>query len=122
MKFILITICLISIFSVQAESKRIEVYASGQSFWDVEPGDTLSEIVLRLLPSAASQRSQLMQAIVELNPDAFFNHNDPDYLKSKVRLWLPGHSMNAYKTPNDRHFKIRKFSWGYIKTRRTLTR
>ena len=49
-------------------SKRIEVYALNQNYWDTQYGDTLSEIVAQLLPHNPSKQSALMLDIVSINP------------------------------------------------------
>ena len=98
---------------VAAESKRIEVYPETQAFWDVQPGDTLSGIVIQLTPRAPRLRQQLMADIIKLNPDAFINHN-PDQLKAHIRLWLPNATQVLRHTRQNERYIIKDFNWGYI--------
>ena len=114
MPFTIIFIALLLITSpVQADSRRVEVYPVSQSFVDVAAGDTLGEIVQQLLPNNPSRHRRLMQEIVELNPDAFTNNN-PDKLKSNIRLWLPGHLPASLQAADRKKYIIEEFSWGYI--------
>lgn len=94
-------------------SKRIEVYAISQSFWDVTPGETLGDIVKQLLPDNPALRATLLNDIVKLNPDAFSQSN-PDNLKANVRLWLPDNA-SAMRSPVDKSkYDVKSFSWGQI--------
>ena len=114
MPLIIAVIALLSLSpNLQAEPKRVEVYPISQSFVDVTPGDTLGEIVSKILPSNPSRQRQLMQQIVELNPDAFINNN-PDMVRAGVRLWLPGHMPASQRNVNREKYTVREFSWGYI--------
>lgn len=99
------------------ESKRIEVYAISQSFWDVRPGESLSEIVLQLLPEYPAMRDKLMHDIVDLNPSAFIQGN-PNQLKAHVRLWLPDHINMLRKRKSSQHYHIQSFDWGQVYTPR----
>lgn len=103
--------------SDQIGSKRIEVYPMGQSYWDVNPGDTLGDIVAQLLPDHSEKQKALMLEIIKLNPKAFSEYN-PDFLKANVRLWLPGYATALHKKINTDKYKVRSFSWGYIQTRK----
>lgn len=96
-----------------AKSKRIEVYAISQSFWDVTPGDTLGDIVKQLLPNNPSMRNTLLHEIVRLNPGAFSKSN-PDNLKANVRLWLPNNSPAMRSTTDKNKYDIKSFSWGQV--------
>lgn len=99
-----------------AESKRVYVYHLPQQVWDVRPGDTLSGIAAALLPSSRQQQQSLMQAIVEINPDAFINQN-PNRLRANIRLVLPGDVQTYSVTPEDANTRIQHFSWGSIQKR-----
>ena len=98
-----------------AESTRIHVYPVTQAYYDVKAGDTLGEIVQKILPNLAHMRSRLMTDIVRINPDAFIN-NDPNQLKAHVRLWLPNHTAGLDDRVNKDKFTIKNYSWGYTKT------
>ena len=112
MKYLFAIIITLGCFlNAHAESKRIEVYSNGLSYWDVQQGDTLSEIIAQALPNSPRRRHSLLNDIVQLNPAAFIQNN-PDLLKAGVRLWLPGHGSNLIKQINKNN--TRKFSWGYI--------
>lgn len=115
MKYFLLIIAATFFNTTLAESKRIEVYTSGISYWDVQPGDTLGEIVARLLPNNSTTRPALMNEIVKLNPDAFIDAN-PDFLNANTRLWLPGHNQALGTRPDTNKYIIKEFSWGYIQT------
>jgi len=117
MKYFLLTFCLTIFCAAHADSKRIEVYSAGQTYWDVDPGETLGDIVAQLLPNNPSRRGRLISEIVKLNPEAFSNGN-PDFLKSSVRLWLPGHSSGLNKQINKDKYIIKEFSWGYTQQRK----
>ena len=114
-KYFLLAIALICSSSCYAESKVIEVYSEGAAFWDVQPGDTLSEIVSRLLPDQPSKRADLMTEIMQTNPSAFSN-NHVDFLKANVRLWLPTHGKGRNQPVNKDKYTIREFNWGYIQS------
>jgi Tfp pilus assembly protein FimV len=103
--------------SAHTDSKRIEVYAAGLTYWDVRPGETLGEIVSQLLPNNQARRKSLQAEIIKLNPAAFSDYN-ADFLKANVRLWLPGHSQGLNRKINKDKYSIREFSWGYIQTRK----
>lgn len=100
-----------------SESKRIEVYPLSQSYWDVNTGDTLRQIVNTLMPDNAYLQERLLREIVSLNPGVFPD-GDPDRMLANRRLWLP----NAVKPPenntNTSNYIIRSYQWGSIKTRR----
>ncbi len=117
MKYLLLIICITGFHAAHADSRRIEVYSAGQTYWDVAPGETLGDIVAQLLPNNPSRRDKLITEIVKLNPKAFSNAN-PDFLKASVRLWLPGHSSALNKQINNDKYIIKEFSWGYIQTRK----
>jgi Tfp pilus assembly protein FimV len=117
MKYFLLIFSLICFYTVHAESKRIEVYSTGQAYWDVSPGDTLNDIITQLLPNSPSRRNALITEIVKLNPKAFSESN-PDFLKANARLWLPGHSLSLNRQINKDKYTIKEFSWGYIQSRK----
>lgn len=95
-------------------SKRIEVYALTQNFWDVQTGDTLSGITQQLLPNNPSKHESLQQDILQLNPAAFIN-GDPSLLIAGKRLWLPSYMKQADSKVNPENTTIETFSWGNIK-------
>jgi len=95
-------------------SKRIEVYALSQSYWDTQYGDTLSKITHYLLPNNPTKRGALKQDILHLNPTAFIN-GDPAKLLSGKRLWLPGYVKQADSTADPTRTTVETYSWGNIK-------
>jgi len=111
--YILVIALLASSFKADAQSKRIEVYPASQAFVQVGRGDTLGEIVKRLLPNHPARRQQLMHDLVALNPEAFINGN-PNRLKANVRLWLPGHIAALQQAIHSDKYRIKSFSWGYV--------
>jgi hypothetical protein len=96
------------------ESKRIEVYSLSQNYWDTQSGDTLSNIVLHLLPNNPSKHAILQQDIVMLNPHAFIGGN-PERLLADKRLWLPIYMKQADTKANPATTTVEQFSWGNIK-------
>ncbi|HED34391.1 MAG TPA: hypothetical protein ENJ08_09285 [Gammaproteobacteria bacterium] len=94
-------------------SKRIEVYAISQNFWDVTPGETLGDIVKQLLPDNPAMRKTLLNEIVQLNPDAFSQSN-PDNLKANIRLWLPDNARAMHNTLDKNRYESKSFSWGQV--------
>ena len=98
----------------QSSSRRIEVYALSQSYWDVHNGDTLDEITHYLLPNNPSKREPLKQDILHLNPTAFINGNPAKLLAGK-RLWLPGYIKQADSTIDPTATTVETYSWGNIK-------
>ena len=99
------------------ESKRIEVYALSQNYWDTQSGDTLGNIVLHLLPNNPSKYAKLKQDIVLLNPHAFIGGN-PERLLADKRLWLPVYMKQADTKANPATTTVEQFSWGNIKRQR----
>jgi len=95
-------------------SKRIEVYALSQNYWDTKSGETLGKIVQQLLPYNKAMQRRLMQDIIELNPDAFWNNN-PDQMQANKRLWLPNNITKADTQVDQKQFDVQSFSWGNIK-------
>lgn len=111
--FLSATLCTDLIADTTSNPKRIEVYAISQSVWDVKQGDSLSEIVLQLIPDNVSNREKLFDDILRTNPQAFIKNN-PDKLKTNVRLWLPNGSA-VRKTPvRSNQYEIRSFDWGQV--------
>jgi len=98
----------------QLTSTRIEVYALRQNYWDTKYGDTLDEIVTRLLPNNPSKREALMNDIVRLNPDAFIKNN-PARLLANKRLWMPGYMKQADSKVDPETTIVERYSWGNIK-------
>ncbi len=113
MKYFLILIILFTPAAFYAESQRIDVYSVNQAYWDVQAGETLSEIIKELLPHNSNKHAVLMDEIIQLNPDAFIN-GDADAMKANVRLYLPGYMQGLNKKVNKDKYSIKEFSWGYI--------
>ena len=101
----------------QQHSRRIEVYALSQNYWDTKSGDTLDEIVIQLLPNNPSKREALKQDIVRLNPDAFIKKN-PARLLANKRLWMPGYMKQADSKAGPETTIVERYSWGNIKRSR----
>ena len=99
-----------------AESTRIEVYPLSQNYWDINNGDTLSEIVDTLIPGNPYLQKKLIRDIVSTNPHAFPG-GSPNHMLANKRLWLP----NAVKPPKDSTqpsgYTIESFQWGSIRKR-----
>ena len=95
-------------------SKRIEVYSLSQNYWDTRSGETLGEIVQKLLPYNKGMQQRLIQDILELNPNAFWNNN-PNHMQANKRLWLPNNMVKADTQVDQTHFSVQSFSWGNIK-------
>ena len=97
-----------------SESKRIEFYPLSKSYWDVQQGDTLGEIVNTLMPKNRYLQQKLMRDILSLNPDAFPDGN-PHLLLANRRLWLP----NAVKPPaspaDSQDYRVETYQWGSIR-------
>ena len=98
----------------QMASKRIEVYALSQSYWDTQSGDTLGGIVQHLLPNNPSKRDALIWDILSLNPGAFID-NDPARLLAGKRLQLPGYMKQADTKADPDTTIVERYSWGNIK-------
>jgi len=113
MKYIYLAILLILQTTALAESKRIEVYATSQAYWDVHAGDTLSGIVNQLIKEASPSRDKLSAEILSLNPDAFINAN-PNRLKANCRLWLPNGTNDMHKLSSNKKHRITNHSWGQV--------
>lgn len=97
-----------------AESKRIEVYALSQNYWDTQQGDSLSLIAQHLLPNNPHKREALMQDIMMLNPAAFIG-GDADRLLAGKRLLLPGYMKQADSIADPATTTVERYSWGNIK-------
>jgi Tfp pilus assembly protein FimV len=114
MKYFVILIILLTPAAFYAESSQhIEVYAVNQAYWDVQRGETLGQIINKLLPHNREKHAALFDEIVQLNPDAFINA-DANAMKANVRLWLPGHTQGLNRKVNKDKYTIKEFSWGYI--------
>jgi len=100
--------------SLNISSKRIEVYALSQNYWDTQYGDTLGDIVQHLLPNNPSKHAALKKDIVHLNPRAFINGN-PERLLADKRLNLPGYMKQADSKPDPASTTVERYSWGNIK-------
>lgn len=111
--FLSATLCTDLIADTTSNSKRIEVYAISQSVWDVKQGDSLSEIVLQLIPDNDSKRETLFNDILRTNPQAFIENN-PDKLKANVRLWLPDGSAVRKNLERSNQYETRSFDWGQV--------
>ncbi len=98
----------------QSASKRIEVYALSQNYWDTRAGDSLSLIVQHLLPNNPGKRAALMQDILALNPAAFIN-GDINRMLADTRLWLPGYMKQADSKADPATTIVERYSWGNIK-------
>ena len=98
-----------------ADSKRIEVYELSQAYWDTQPGETLGEIVLELMPDNQYLRAKLMREIVELNPNAFIN-GDPGRMLANTRLFLPNSTVGTMDKTETADYSVKQFQWGSIKT------
>lgn len=96
-----------------ADSKRIEVYSLSQNYWDTQSGETLSGIVAQLLPHNPNLQHKLMNDIISQNPNAF-QDNNPDYMLSNKRLWLPNRLAQTDNKVDPRHTQVESFSWGNI--------
>jgi hypothetical protein len=75
---------LVSAVPVAAE----EEVTSGMSYHDVQPGQTLDDIVRQLYPERQHQWETLKQQIIDDNPEAFID-GDESKLKAGSRLELP---------------------------------
>ena len=95
-------------------AKRIEVYALTQNVWEIQPGDTLSEISAQLLPNNPAKWASLQQDILLLNPDVFINADPKKMIAGKV-LRLPGYMKQADSKTDPKVTIVETYSWGNIK-------
>ena len=99
-----------------ADPTRIEVYPLSQKYWDIKRGDTLGEIVDKLVPHNRHLQRKLMRDILALNPDVF-PYGDPHWMLADRRLWLP----NAVKQPDaevdPQGYRVETYQWGSIRKR-----
>lgn len=108
-------LCVFSIVpSAFADSKRVEVYALSQTYWDTQPGETLGEITAQLMPHNLRLQQKLMNDIINLNPDAF-QDGDPNFMLANIRLWLPNNIPQADGKIENGNTQVETFSWGNIK-------
>ena len=115
MKLSLLTLLLTMLSQASvAESRRIEVYPLGQQYWDTKKGETLGEIVKRLLPNNPRMHSSLIKDIVALNPDVF-HKKDANQMKANIRIWLPSHITRPDTVVNKSQTRVESFVWGNIK-------
>lgn len=114
MKFLFCITLFFYTFSLQAESKRVEVYKNGQQFHDVKAGESLSLICQQLRPNSHQAQLKCQQQLFEDN-SAAFSGNSPHQLIAGKRLWLPGSYRPVSKLENE-NYRIRQYSWGSIKT------
>jgi len=54
----------------------------------VQPGDTLDEIIVRLVGDSPIRKRVLREAFVHANPNSFRNSN-PNYMLAGIRLRVP---------------------------------
>jgi Tfp pilus assembly protein FimV len=95
-------------------AKRIEVYALTQNIWEIQPGDTLSEITARLLPNNPAKWASLQQDIMLLNPEVFIDADPKKMIAGKV-LRLPGYMKQADSKTDPKTTIVETYSWGNIK-------
>jgi len=57
-------------------------------FYIVQPGDTLDEIIMKLIGETPIRNRVLRDAFVQANPNSFRNSN-PNYMLAGVRLRVP---------------------------------
>ena len=57
-------------------------------FYIVQPGDTLDEIIMKLIGETPIRNRILRDAFVQANPNSFRNRN-PNYMLAGVRLRVP---------------------------------
>ena len=100
-----------------AESRRIEVYPLSQHYWDIEDGDTLVEIVDRLMPANHYLQEKLMLEIISLNPAAFPD-GSPDRMLANRRLWLPNAAIQPAYEPDSSEYTVESYQWGSIRKNR----
>jgi Tfp pilus assembly protein FimV len=106
--------CLMAAPLAFADSKRIEVYALSQNYWDTQSGETLGEIATQLLPNNPGMRQKLMDDIVSQNPHAFQDGN-PDLMQANTRLWLSNGLSQTDSKADPARTQVESFSWGNIK-------
>jgi len=114
MRLVLFWVLVSCIFSLHAESKRVNVYQGSQYYWDVKVGQTLGQICQQWRFGAQPSSGACQQYILGSNPQAFVNNN-PDYLLAGSRLWLPG-SQQTTNVKGGNRYHIQNYSWGSIKT------
>ena len=110
----LVFMVLITTSLAWAESRRIEVYPLSQNYWDVSSGETLSEIVNRLMPDNPYLQEKLIQDILALNPDVFPG-GDPGRMLANKRLWLPNAVKPPHHSSHTSGYTIESYQWGSIR-------
>tara|TARA_B110000967_G_scaffold203831_1_gene245190 strand:+ start:66 stop:500 length:435 start_codon:yes stop_codon:yes gene_type:complete len=108
-KYTFISICL-SIFPAVSQSASLEIDraleilladydidgnlevrdegALNSGYYLVQPGDTLDEIILKLVGETTIRKGILREAFVYANPNSFRNKN-PNYMLAGIRLRVP---------------------------------
>ena len=108
-KYIFISTCL-SIFPVISQSASLEIDraleilladydiddylkvldegALSSGYYLVQPGDTLDEVIVRLVGDTPIRKRVLREAFVQANPNSFRNSN-PNYMPAGIRLRIP---------------------------------
>jgi hypothetical protein len=66
---------------------RDEVTLSS-GYYLVQPGDTLDELIVRLVGNTPIRKKVLREAFVHANPNSFRNSN-PNYMLAGIRLRIP---------------------------------
>jgi hypothetical protein len=62
--------------------------ALSSGYYLVQPGDTLDEIIVRLVGDTPIRKRVLREAFVHANPNSFRNSN-PNYMLAGIRLRVP---------------------------------
>ena len=62
--------------------------ALNSGYYLVQPGDTLDEIIVRLVGDTPIRKRVLREAFVHANPNSFRNSN-PNYMLAGIRLRVP---------------------------------
>jgi hypothetical protein len=108
-KYMFIPICL-SIFPAVSQSASLEIDRAleilladydmdnylqvrdestlSSGYYLVQPGDTLDEIIVRLVGDTPIRKNVLREAFVHANPNSFRNSN-PNYMLAGIRLRVP---------------------------------
>ena len=62
--------------------------ALSSGYYLVQPGDTLDEVIVRLVGETPIRKKILREAFVHANPNSFRNSN-PNYMLAGIRLRIP---------------------------------